>query len=320
MLEEPSTEAERIGRTLTTHGGRPTPRTGRRRVRRGTGMLLALVAFWAVPLAHAQADPGAYEAQDEPLVTVKGHADDGSTPGLFSVGVSGGFPSYQTVAISVALQAEFVGAQLKGSWTPAGVYLGGQLRVYPPIPVPVPLYIGVGGGVYGSNVSYHIAAGAHVPLGKNLRLDLEGGLANVPQLNDRAWAPHIAVGVSYAFPLELTPSSTTNERPARTETPASPSCTSPGAPDADLIPAVIGRIVDDWILSARATYGSVYTDLSYTYSLRRVLVSGNNADVTVAYSGSVTEILTGVRQKASGDAQVQLSWTGCGWGGAAVSY
>jgi len=163
-------------------------------------------------LASAQGgEPNGAEGETEAApVTVEKELGDEAAPALFAVGVSAGFPSYQTVALAVSLQAQFVGAQLKGSWTPAGAYAGGQLRVYPPIPVPIPLYVGVG--------------------------------------------------------------------------------------------------------------GSVYTDLRYSYSITGVQMSGNVGNVTVNYSGSVREILTGTRQSASGDARVRLEWTGCGWGGRSVEY
>jgi len=258
-------------------------------------------------------DTGAVDA-----VTVEGHPD--SSVGLFSVGVSGGFPSYQTVALAVSVQAQFVGGQLKASWTPAGVYLGGQLRAYPPIPIPLPVYLGVGGGVYGSQFAYHFALGTHVPLGANLRLDLEGGVANVPSLGERAWVPHLAAGISYAFPVELSPgeplaASGTVGAPA-----AGAACTTTREPDPDGIAGVIRATVNDWILSARATYGSVYTDLSYKYSITSVRRTGTTANVAVAYSGSVREILSGARHSASGTAQVRLVWSGCGWGVTSVEY
>jgi len=293
--------------------------------RRGLGLGLklmasVLLAFAFLASAQGGAPNGAEGEAEAAPVTVEKELGDEAAPALFAVGVSAGFPSYQTVALAVSLQAQFVGAQLKGSWTPAGAYVGGQLRVYPPIPVPVPLYVGVGGGIYGSNASYHFALGTHVPLGKDLRLDLEGGVANVPQLDKRAWVPHLAVGVSYIFPVQLTPS--TAAAPVDRSVPAAggAACSAPEDPDRARIPGVIEAIVNDWILSARATYGSVYTDLRYSYSITGVQMSGNVANVTVKYSGSVREILTGTRQSASGEAGVKLVWTWCGWGGRSVEY
>jgi len=298
---------------------------GESRPRRGLGLVLKLVAAVLLSLAFvASAQGGAPdggEAEgDAPLTTVEEDLGSQGAPALFAVGISAGFPSYQTVALAVSVQAQFVGAQLKGSWTPAGAYVGGQLRVYPPIPVPIPLFVGVGGGIYGSNSSYHFALGTHVPLGKDLRLDLEGGVANVPQLDKRAWVPHLAVGISYVFPVQLAPSA--RSAPVDRTSPAGggATCAAPGGPDRGQIPAAIEAIVNDWILSARATYGSVYTDLKYRYTITRVQVNGNVANVTVNYSGSVREILTGTRQSAAGDARVRLVWAGCGWGGGSVEY
>jgi len=265
--------------------------------------------------------PNAAEAETEaPLATVEKDLGIEGAPALFSAGISVGFPSYQTVALAVSGQAQFVGAQLKGSWTPAGAYVGGQLRVYPPVPIPIPLFVGVGGGVYGSNASYHFAIGTHVPLGKDLRLDLEGGVANVPQLDKRAWVPHLAVGVSYVFPVQLASSATSAPVDRSASSGGAATCATPNGPDRGQIPAVIEAIVNDWILSARATYGSVYTDLKYRYAITGVQVNGNEANVTVSYSGSVREILTGTRQSASWEARVGLVWTGCGWGGGSVEY
>jgi hypothetical protein len=296
-------------------------RVGESRKRRGLGLGRKLMASVLLAFAFAATAQGVTPSEAEaPLVTVENELGGEGAPALFAVGISAGFPSYQTVALAVSLQAQFVGAQLKGSWTPAGAYVGAQLRAYPPIPVPIPLYIGVGGGIYGSNASYHFALGTHVPLGKDLRFDLEGGVANVPQLDQRAWVPHLAVGISYVFPVELAPS----EASARLDRGSAPgggaACTAPDGPDRAQIPAVIEATVNDWILSARATYGSVYTDLRYSYSITRVQLSGNVANVTVNYSGSVREILTGTRQSASGDARVRLVWTGCGWGVGSVEY
>jgi len=294
-------------------------------VRRGPCLalkpLLAVLLSLAFVASAQGGAPNAAEAETEaPLAAVEKDLGSEGAPALYSVGISAGFPSYQTVALAVSVQAQFVGAELKGSWTPAGAYVGGQLRVYPPIPIPIPLFVGIGGGVYGSNASYHLAIGTHVPLGKDLRLDLEGGVANVPQLDKRAWVPHLAVGVSYVIPVQLASSATATPVDRSASSGGAATCATPDGPDRGQIPAVIEAIVNDWVLSARATYGSVYTDLKYRYAITRVQVDGNVASVTVNYSGSVREILTGTRQSASGEARVGLVWTGCGWGGGTVEY
>lgn len=247
-------------------------------------------------------------------------------PALFSVGISGGFPSYQTVALAVSLQSSFVGLQVKGSWTAAGPYLALQLRGYPPVPVPVPLYLGVGVGVYGSNVSYHAALGAHVPLGRALRFDVEGGVASVPLLDRRSLAPHVALGLSYAVPVDIDRAADgDNERIGRSigersaQGAPAPACLEPVEPDVGALDDAVDAMVDDWIASARATYGSVYTDLNYDYSVNST-VAGDSATVEVSYSGSVREIATGTRHEASGTATAAFEWTGCAWVGGGVTY
>lgn len=250
---------------------------------------------------------------------------DSTPPAIFSVGLSAGFPSYQTIALNASIQAQYVGLQLKGSWTAVGPYLGAQVRGYLPIPVPVPIFIGVGGGVYGDNFSYHAAVGAHVPLGKNLRFDVEGGIANVPLLAERSWAPHLAVGVSYAFPVDLSTPSHDVETSANSVAPSSqtavaPGCTQPRDPDRSLVSTAVDATVRDWLRSAQATFGSVYTDLSYNYRISGTSVDGTQARATVAYSGSVTEILTGARHSANGTASATFAWTGCRWVNTGVEY
>lgn len=131
----------------------------------------------------------AQEPSESDSVTTSAAAAGESVPALVAIGVSGGFPSYQTVAVAASLQVRFVGAQVKGSWTPGGPYFALQLRAYPPLATPVPVFIGLGAGLYGRSVSYHAALGAHVPLGVALRLDAEAGIASVPLLGTRNWAP-----------------------------------------------------------------------------------------------------------------------------------
>ncbi|MFO7545881.1 MAG: hypothetical protein R6W77_10340, partial [Trueperaceae bacterium] len=255
--------------------------------------------------------------------------DTGAPPALFTIGLTGGFPSYQTAALALSFQAQYVGLQVKGSWTAAGPFIGAQLRGYPPIPVPVPLYIGVGAGVYGPNASYHAAIGTHVPLGRTARLDVEGGVASVPLLDGRAWAPHVAVGVSYAVPL---PSSRGGPTSA-SGSPGTPlaaggerggagpgACGEAASPDDAALMAAFRLTLRQWIDSARATYGSVYTDLSYDYDVEEASIRGDEGSVRVRYRGSVREIATGTRHEASGDAAATFRWNGCTWRNTGVNY
>lgn len=270
-------------------------------IRTLTALLVALLVAAAVAQAPADAS----------------EADQDTTPALAAVGLSAGFPSYQTIAPTLSLQSGHFGFQAKASWTPAGPYVGLQVRGYPPVPVPLPVFVGVGAGFYGSDISYHAAVGAHVPLGLNLRFDIEGGVANVPLLDRRSWAPHLAAGVSYAFPVETSAGRSAEAAEAAAR---APTCTSPGEPDQGALSDAVDRVVQEWILSARATYGSVYTDLSYDYTVKSTSVDGDRATVAVSYSGSVTEIATGKRHSASGEASATFRWNGCGWSNTGVSY
>lgn len=319
---EPLTPAVHLRAAGSVFHGEASPRTPLSHALLVLTLLLALLGGAAAQGAEAGTltQPDVADAE---LVDAEETAGtlEGAPNAVFAVGLSAGFPAYQTVALAASLQAQYVGVQLKGSWTPVGAFVGGQLRAYPPVPVPVPLYLGVGGGLYGSDLSYHVALGGHVPLGKNLRLDLEGGVANVPLLDERTWAPHVAVGVSYAFPVELTPI-TGAERSGlerRSELQTVRRCAEPTEPDPSLLRRAVDDTIDDWLRSAQATYGSVYSDLNYSYRVSSS-VAGDTASVSVSYRGSVREILTGVRHRASGTAKATFLWTGCGWANTGVSY
>src|SRR5690606_9615199 len=151
--------------------------------------------------------------------------------------------------VAVSMQSRFVGLQLKGSWTPVGPYFGVQLRGYPPIDLPVPVYAGLGAGVYGSNTSYHAALGAHVPLSLALRLDVEAGAASVPLLDGRRWVPHLALGLSYAFPVDV--SAVGNGTAASRQSAEGPrgasGCAAPSAPDEGALMTAFERTLAEWL-------------------------------------------------------------------------
>lgn len=283
----------------------------------GFAAALVLVMLTA-PFAWAQ---GGSTSTDEASFSV-----DAAPPALLAVGVSGGFPSYQTAALAVSLQAQYVGIQVKGSWTPAGPFVGVQLRGYPPVPLPVPLYVGVGAGVYGASTSWHAALGTHVPLGRATRLDVEGGVASVPLLDGRAWAPHVAVGVSYAFALPSGRGSASaaagDQAPDAVRDPqgAPATCAEAAGPDEAALMNAFRLTLQRWIDSARATYGSVYTDLRYDVDVTATTLEGNDATVRLRYRGSVQEIATGQRHEAEGEASATFRWSGCAWRNTGVSY
>lgn len=278
---------------------------------------VAVLALLTASLAWAQ---GGSSAADGAASSV-----EEAPPALLAVGLSGGFPSYQTAALAVSLQAQYVGIQVKGSWTPAGPFVGVQLRGYPPVPVPVPLYVGVGAGIYGANTSWHAALGAHVPLGRATRLDVEGGVASVPLLEGRAWAPHVAVGVSYAFalPSERGSAAAAGEqdpRANRDNQGVPRTCAEAARPDEVALMNAFRLTLQRWIDSARATYGSVYTDLRYDVDVTSTTLEGNDATVRLRYRGSVREIATGLRHEAEGEASATFRWSGCAWRNTGVAY
>ena len=256
------------------------------------------------------------------LAHAEGEEVAGPPPAIAAFGVTAGFPSFQTVAVSISLQAQYVGLQLKGSLTSAGPYFGFQARGYPPVPVPVPLYIGVGAGFYGPNTTVFGVVGAHVPLSLNLRLDVEGGVAQVPLLDKREIVPYVSIGLSYAFPVPAVVGSGSASSVARavSSTGSTATCTEPGEPDRSGLADAVKSTVRGFIESARATYGSVYADLRYDYDIRGTKVSGDVGTVEIRYSGSVRTIATGQRESAKGVATARYRWNGCSWRELGVEY
>ena len=270
------------------------------------------------PAAEAAAAPSTETPASGATTTVH---DTSPPPVLGAFGVSVGFPSYQTVAGYISVQDQYVGFQLEGSYTAVGPYVGLELRGYPPVPVPVPLFVGIGGGYYGGNVTYFGTVGAHVPLSLHVRLDVEGGLANVPLLARRSWAPYLSVGVSYAFPFVPTYGGYGPEAAGHLSVaPSGPACVKTGTPDRSALLGAFHRTLQGFLDSARATYGSVYTDLHYSYDVTSVSVSGDRGTVKIHYSGSVRTIATGKKESASGNASAVYRWNGCGWSTVDVRY
>lgn len=245
-------------------------------------------------------------------------------PAIGAFGVTAGFPSYQTVAVSFSVQSQFVGLQLKGSLTPVGPYFGFQLRGYPPVPFPVPVYVGAGAGFYGPNTTLFAVVGAHVPLSLAMRLDVEGGVAQVPLLEKRQIVPYVSLGVSYAFPLPAAPppGQVTAIDTVRGDGFGGKvvACAEVTEPDRGALRGAVKRTVREFLDSARATYGSIYTGLRYDYDIVDTSVSGDIGTVEVKYSGSVKTIANGERESASGTATARYRWTGCAWRPAGLRY
>lgn len=256
------------------------------------------------------AAPGAVAQEDESTDTV---------PALASFGVTAGFPSYQTVAASASLQASAVGLAVRAGYGPgAGASLGVTLRGYPPIPgVPVPVWIGAGASATAGTVVPHVALGAHVPVARRWRVDVEAGGALSRLGVERSWVPHLAVGVSYAFAVELTPSE--NRGASGSGGTRGAACT-PRPADPALLGAALSRAERSFLNDARATYGSLYRGLRYDLDVVDRDVRDDEATIELRYEGSVIEIATGTRNEASGRATVSFRWDGCGWRTTDIDY
>jgi hypothetical protein len=254
----------------------------------------------------AGAGPNAAGAADE-FVAVD------TVSAVASFGVQFGFPSYRTASVSASMQARFVGFAVRVGGGPGGVAVGLQARAYPPIPIPLPIYLAGGVDLYAGRVAPHAALGAHVPLGGGWRIDVEAGAAWTPLLDEIRVTPLLGVGASYAIPLRLP---TGGAVPAATgavgEREVGATC-EPRAPDLAALDAALAASVRRFVDDAVATYGSVYRNLRYRTFVVDRRVEGDRATLTVAYAGSVVEIVTGQAVEASGEAEVDFRWDGCRW-------
>lgn len=279
------------------------------------GISVILCVFLAMGTVSAQAaDDGQSDPAAPQTFTV-------SVKPIAAFGVAGGLPGYQAGTALASVQYRFAGMALRAGYGTAGLQASVDVRGYPPIPVPVPIYGAVGVNLYGEGVGYHAALGAHLPLSLQWRLDVEAGVAFAAFGDQRAIAPHVIVGVSYALPFDpelLGTGRADSDAPVVTEAEASPggACEPSGAG----IDAAVADVVRDFLEDAQAGYGSVYEDLQYTYAITDTSVAGERAMVQVDYSGSVREIATGDRVAADGQATVSLSWQDCAWTSAGVDY
>lgn len=265
---------------------------------------------------------GSVGAQQQPTTTQA--AVEGQL-GLASFGVSVGFPAYQTYALNASMQYRYVGIAARTTWTSsAGFYGSLALRGYPPVPgSPVPVFVELGIGSHRGGLTSFAAAGAHVPLTQHLRLDLEVGGARVPLLDEYDYVPFLSVGTSYAFSFDisetLTRSRTRREEEAR-ERRAATGVDCGLEPDAARLSGAVSDTVRDFLRDARATYGSLYDNLEYSYDLVETDVDGDTASARIEYQGSATEIATGKTISASGSASARYHWNGCSWRRTGIDY
>lgn len=213
------------------------------------------------------------------------------------------------------MQVEAFGLVLRGSYTPLGPYLGLAVRYYLPIPIPVPTFLSLEGGVFNQRPVIALTAGGHVPLGHNVRLDLEGGVSRVELLGEARLMPSVTIGLSYTFIFNLEPMARDvapeGERDAGS--PPGPHCPEPREPDRAALSEAFQRAVRNFLAEARVVYAGTYRDLEYSYQIVNLEVSGTTGHVLAEYEGSVREIISGNRVSASGTVSATFSWDGCRW-------
>ena len=269
------------------------------------------VALATAPLALAQ--PATVGGETDSVGVESELVAAETVSAVASFGVQFGFPSYRTASVSASMQARFVGFAVRAGGGPGGVAVGLQARAYPPIPIPLPIYLAAGVDLYAGRVAPHLALGVHVPLGGGWRIDVEAGAAWTPLLDEVRVTPLLGVGASYAIPLRLpTGGGGVAASGSASERAAGPTC-EPGPPDLAALDAALAATVHRFVDDAVAAYGSVYRSLRYRTSVVGRRVEGDRATLTVAYAGSVVEILTGRGVEASGEAQADFRWDGCRW-------
>ncbi|MEX2542015.1 MAG: hypothetical protein WD314_09400 [Trueperaceae bacterium] len=295
-------------------------RKGRRKGRRnGRGAsprrrLICLALFALMSGAALAQESRGDRAEAEPVL------------GLASFGVSAGFPAYQTLALNAAVQYRYFGLAVRGSWSSAaGVYGAFALRGYPPVPgMPVPVFLEAGVGGHAGGAVPFAAIGAHVPLAQRLRLDLEAGAARVPLLDRTNTVPFLSLGLSYAFSFDVAELVASGRNGPASAT-GTLDGTGPGLacdlePDESQLGSAMSATISEFLRDARATYGSLYTGLAYSYDVRDQRVDGQSAVVSLTYRGSVTEIASGKRISASGSATARYRWNGCSWRRTGLNY
>jgi hypothetical protein len=297
--------ATEFGRVASARG----PRSGWRRA-----TVAVLMASW-LALAVAQSAPAVAAEPADDFVVAE------TVTAVAAFGVHVGFPAYRTAGVSASLQARFVGVVVRAGAGPGGTAFGLQGRFYPPLPIPVATYLGAGVDLYGGRVAPHAVVGLHAPLAGRWRLEAEVGVAWTPVLDEVRAAPLLGVGVAYAIPVSVAPGVGVADGGADAFAGAEPGgrCER-GPPDLARLDAALDETVRRFVSDAVAAYGSVYRGLRYRTSTVGRAMDGDRVTVTVAYAGSVVEILTGRSVEASGTAEVDFRWDGCRWVRAGLRY
>jgi hypothetical protein len=272
------------------------------------------LAPWRVALIVLCCLVGMAAAQDEGGGTVVEDVVE-QVPATLIVGIHGGLPGYRNLGVGAAIKADQFGVALRGGWGTVGLSFGAQGRWYPPLRSPLPFYVGLGVDAYAGNVTPHAVLGAHVPLAPAWRFDLEGGVARSTIAGTSVWAPHVSVGLAYAFTFDVgasEPGDTAVSAPQSAVGGGRARC-EPGPPDAGALDVAVDATVEAFVREGVALYGNAYRELRYRYSIERRDLAGDEANVAIRYSGSARAVVGGEVVEASGVAQARFTWNGCAW-------
>ena len=281
-------------------------------------LTVALLAGPGAALAQVPADAAA-GLEDAVGPMMEGAID--RAPASVTVSLHGGLPAYRSVGAGVALRADQFGLAVRGSWGSVGAAFGAQARWYPPLPAPIPLFLGLGIDAHGGGALPHAVAGAQLPLGPNWRLDLEAGAARARLAGEPVWAPHLSLGIGFAFAVDLpSPGDGPAARPASAARDGTAAPCVPGEPDPSLLAAAVDASVRAFVRDGVALYGNAYRDLRYRYWLAEQLADGDQATVRIRFEGSARAVLGGELVEASGTAEASYRWTGCRWRQTSLRY
>jgi len=100
--------------------------------------------------------------------------------------------------------------------------------------------------------------------------------------------------------------------------PRFPDCPHP--PSRSSLERALRQTVRTFVAYGRARYGYQYRSLTYSYSIMSADIVDDQATVTISYSGSVQERLTGDTIDVSGEASADYAWTACHWVNTGITY
>ncbi len=266
-------------------------------------LLLSLTLVVTLALAQSEGGENAADTSEQPPRLTLG-----------SIEFLGGWPGFRLYGLRLGAQVEQFGFALEGSYNEAGIYASLAGRYYLPIPGPVPTFVNAGAGIFVDDPVFFAGVGAHIPLGlSDFRLSIEGGASRVLVFDQPQILPYasLALGYTFIFDSQALKEEKIAERQASTEG-SGQGCVA-GEPSASALRSSFVNRLKSRIAKARTTYAGSYRDLSYSYNITDVSISGERGRVEARYQGSATEVISGKRVSASGTINASFSWTGCSW-------